>query len=81
MNTPSDKNMTAVKSPDEQPESGELTKQQLDEVTGGVAKPGTAGAKPAPGITTMDESPKETVTFEYGGLNIQYAQQRPDGTT
>jgi len=27
-----------------------------------------------------DESPKETVTFEYGGLNIMYTQQKPDGT-
>jgi type VI secretion system secreted protein Hcp len=27
-----------------------------------------------------DEAPKETVTFEYGGLNIQYSQQKPDGT-
>ena len=27
-----------------------------------------------------DESPKETVTFEYGGLAIQYCQQKPDGT-
>jgi len=27
-----------------------------------------------------DESPKETVTFEYGGLQVRYSQQRPDGT-
>ena len=27
-----------------------------------------------------DEAPKETVTFEYGGLVIQYAQQKPDGS-
>jgi len=26
-----------------------------------------------------DEAPKETVTFEYGGLNIHYTQQYPDG--
>ena len=26
-----------------------------------------------------DEAPKETVTFEYGGLVMQYAQQKPDG--
>ena len=26
-----------------------------------------------------DESPKETTTFEYGGLNIQYGQQQPNG--
>jgi len=26
-----------------------------------------------------DESPKETVTFEYGGLQIRYAQQEPSG--
>ena len=27
-----------------------------------------------------DEAPKETVTFEYGGLTIQYAMQKPDGS-
>jgi type VI secretion system secreted protein Hcp len=26
------------------------------------------------------ETPQEAVTFEYGGLSIQYAQQKPDGT-
>ena len=24
-----------------------------------------------------DEAPKETVTFEYGGLHINYVQQKP----
>ena len=27
-----------------------------------------------------DESPKETVTFEYGGLQVRYSQQNPNGT-
>ena len=27
-----------------------------------------------------DESPKETITFDYGGLIIQYAVQKADGT-
>jgi len=27
-----------------------------------------------------DESPTETMTFEYGGLQIRYSQQNPDGT-
>lgn len=27
-----------------------------------------------------DESPKETLTFEYGGLQVRYLQQKPDGT-
>jgi type VI secretion system secreted protein Hcp len=27
-----------------------------------------------------DESPKETVTFEYGGLLVSYLQQKPDGS-
>lgn len=26
-----------------------------------------------------DESPKETVTFEYGGLQVHYSQQEPNG--
>ena len=78
MNTPSDKSITASNLPDAQPEPGELTKQQLDDVTGGLAKPGTAGIKPASGVSMDDESPKETITFEYGGLSIQYSQQKPD---
>jgi type VI secretion system secreted protein Hcp len=27
-----------------------------------------------------DEAPKETITFEYGGLIVKYNQQKPDGT-
>jgi len=27
-----------------------------------------------------DESPKETVTFEYGGLQVHYSPQKPDGS-
>jgi type VI protein secretion system component Hcp len=27
-----------------------------------------------------DESPNETVTFEYGGMLIRYCQQKPDGS-
>jgi type VI secretion system secreted protein Hcp len=27
-----------------------------------------------------DETPRETVTFEYGGLSISYATPKPDGT-
>ena len=27
-----------------------------------------------------DESPKETIEFEYGGLQVRYAQQKPDGS-
>ena len=27
-----------------------------------------------------DESPKETTTFEYGGMLIRYCQQKPDGS-
>lgn len=27
-----------------------------------------------------DEAPKETTTFEYGGLQVHYAPQKPDGT-
>jgi bacteriocin-like protein len=30
-------------------------------------------------VSGGDESPKETVTFEYGGLAIQYVQQAPSG--
>ena len=33
--------------------------------------------KKAKSVKGGDESPKETVTFEYGGLAIRYSQQRP----
>ncbi len=26
------------------------------------------------------EAPKETVTFEYGALQVRYSQQKPDGS-
>ena len=42
--------------------SGALGDQDLDKVTG--------GGKVAP-----KEFPKETVSFEYGGINIQYTNQ------
>jgi len=28
-------------------------------------------------VSGGDEAPKETVTFEYGGLHVQYIQQKP----
>jgi bacteriocin-like protein len=31
-------------------------------------------------VSGGDESPKETVTFEYGGLQVKYSQQSADGT-
>jgi hypothetical protein len=37
---------------------------------GGVAKSGASIV-----ARQADESPKETVTFEYGGLSIRYGQQ------
>ena len=27
-----------------------------------------------------DESPKEVVSFEYGGLQVRYTMQKPDGS-
>ncbi|HLK22306.1 MAG TPA: bacteriocin [Bryobacteraceae bacterium] len=30
-------------------------------------------------VSGGDESPKETVTFEYGALQVRYSQQSPDG--
>jgi bacteriocin-like protein len=40
----------------------ELSEQELNEVSGGDK-------------ATTTSAPKETVTFEYGGLNVRYAQQ------
>lgn len=31
-------------------------------------------------ISHDDESPKENITFEYGGLVVRYSPQKPDGT-
>ncbi len=31
------------------------------------------------GVEQADESPKETITFEYGGLHISYVQQSVSG--
>jgi hypothetical protein len=30
-------------------------------------------------VSGGDESPKETVTFEYGALQVHYTQQKPNG--
>ena len=80
MNKPSDEKGTITSGlPNEQLEASELTDKQLDLATGGVSK-GLIGAsdKVSLGIKVSDESPKETVTFEYGGLAIQYTTQKPD---
>ena len=47
----------------------ELGARQLDAISAGGAT-----------VTHNDEAPKETITFEYGGLIIQYVAQKPDGT-
>ena len=43
----------------------ELSEQDLNKVTGGTGK------------TAADEAPKETITFEYGGLHVTYGTQKP----
>ena len=68
MNKPSEQKSTVTSElPNKLPETGELTDQELDQVAGGVGKAVTWAHN--------DESPKETVTFEYGGLVINYSQQ------
>jgi hypothetical protein len=61
---------TIMSKPDEKLNqiSGALDDKDLQMVTGGDKKVTWAHD---------DESPKETVTFEYGGLAIQYSQQKP----
>ena len=74
MTKPSEEKNTITSEPSSaQPVASELTDQDLDKVAGGGGK--------APSVITHDESPKETVTFEYGGLSIHYAQQKPDGSS
>ena len=55
----------------QQPE--ELGTEALEQAVGGA----TATSAPATisSATKADESPKETTTFEYGGLVIRYGQQ------
>ena len=77
MNKPSDKSTTASAPPDAL-ETGELSEQQLDGVAGGVGAAGAGGVKAVPGTSAKDEAPKESVTFEYGRLNIQYTPQKSD---
>jgi hypothetical protein len=50
----------------------ELSLDELNSVAGGTSK--TAPPKPWP----APPDPKETVTFEYGGLVVQYVQQTPN---
>jgi hypothetical protein len=69
MNNPSEKSATQPELPNEQLEGGELIGQELDGVTGGDGKVATRA---------KSENPKETVTFEYGGLAVQYTPQKPD---
>jgi hypothetical protein len=73
MNKPSEQENTITsKESSGEPDASELTDQELDKVAGGAGKA-------ASGIKTNDESPKETVTFEYGGLLVNCTKQNPDG--
>jgi len=65
MNSPPEQKST-TKLPEEQLKGSGLTGQELDAVTGGGGK-------------AASQSPKESVTFEYGGLEVQYAPQKPGG--
>ena len=49
---------------------GALADKDLDSVVGG----GKAAPQRGKGAA-QDEGPKETITFEYGGLAIQYGHQ------
>jgi hypothetical protein len=55
------------KNPAENRATDELSTNEFSSVVGGTDK---TPAKP--------DSPKETVTFEYGRLAVQYGQQKPD---
>ncbi len=75
MNNPSDKSAISSEQPNEQLGTSELTDQELDGVAAGA---GGGAGKVTHGIKTLDEAPKESITFEYGGLNVQYTPQKPD---
>lgn len=75
MNKPSDNSSIGSELPGEQLKTSELTDQELDGVAAGT---GGGAGKATHGIKTLDEAPKESITFEYGGLNVQYTPQKPD---
>jgi len=69
MSEPSDKSTISSQPTNEQLE--ELSAQELDGVTGGDGKTQTKSPKV--------EALKETITFEYGGLQVHYSQQEANG--
>jgi hypothetical protein len=66
MTEPSDKNTITSQPFNEQPE--ELSAEALGGVTGGDGKTQTKSPNKV-------EASKETITFEYGGLALQYKAQ------
>ena len=54
--------------------SGALDDKDLEKVTGGDKTVTLQHEK----VTGHDEGPKETVTFEYGGMVVKYGKQNPD---
>jgi hypothetical protein len=58
----------------------ELSEEQLDGVAGGVTT-----ALPTSAFTAVNsgggDAPTENISFVYGGIEIQYTQQKPDGST
>ena len=80
MTKPSDdKSAMPSKLPNEQIEANELSDQALDAVTGGGGNPGTPGSRGvAVNKAADDEAPKETITFEYGALQVKYTPQKSD---
>jgi bacteriocin-like protein len=67
---PEDKTATTITpdQPGKQP-AGALTEKELEKVSGGGGH-----------ISAADEAPKEAITFEYGRVQVDYKQQKPDGT-
>lgn len=68
MSEPSDRNTTTSQQTNEQLD--ELTAHELDGVRGGDGKTQARSPKV--------DTPKETITFEFGGLAVQYTPQKPD---
>ncbi len=62
------------------PAEENMEKQLENETNHAVESSDQAGVlneKELDQVSGGDESPKETVTFEYGGLHVQYIQQKP----
>jgi hypothetical protein len=61
--------------------AGALSVEPTDDVSGFAVDSFIwfRGSPLLPAVQRADEAPKETITFEYGGIQVRYATQMPNG--